>query len=507
MIKYLNIDPDEFSFQFQSHPNYPSVLAFSDTLNFMGIKNEVYELEKQYWDELPEEFITIYKNNLSLIKKDKKGYHIITNKQEDIADSDLLEHTNNIVLLFEKSENQLMKHKLNYNISFYFLIFSILFFSLFQFKWYYTFFNFLSILGVFISLEIFNKKFGKESKVINNICGSTNENTLIKSCAKIIDSDTINIWGLKLSDFSLIYFLALFVLGVFFPFTGFALKILSFSSIAVIVYSLFAQIFIEKAFCRICLLIIILLLGQIIISYLFFPFIFSLKIFIISLLAFVISLFTIIFINDILKQKDKYKKLHIKNLKFKRNYEIFKRQLQEQKVNLNRYDDVFWLGSKNAKLNISIITNPFCGYCKEAHIILQNILIKYPQVSAQFRFNYFKDTAGESLTKLISAFKNIYDKAGENELLKAIELWYDKRDFELFQKKYSLYLDIANLSQVIKMAEENLHNGLSFTPVFIINNYRFPQIYDREDILYFIDELLEDEDFNYNKAVSEKLIE
>ena len=30
----LKIPKEEFLFQFQSHPNYPSALAFSDTLNF-----------------------------------------------------------------------------------------------------------------------------------------------------------------------------------------------------------------------------------------------------------------------------------------------------------------------------------------------------------------------------------------------------------------------------------------------------------------------------------------
>ena len=53
------INNDEFNFQFQSHPNYPSALAFSDTLNFLGVKNDAYELEKEYWGELPSEFIVI----------------------------------------------------------------------------------------------------------------------------------------------------------------------------------------------------------------------------------------------------------------------------------------------------------------------------------------------------------------------------------------------------------------------------------------------------------------
>ncbi|MBF5027944.1 hypothetical protein [Planobacterium oryzisoli] len=55
LTKKLNVNTQEFKFQFQSHPNYPSALALSDTLNFLGIENSAYELEKEYWNEIPTE--------------------------------------------------------------------------------------------------------------------------------------------------------------------------------------------------------------------------------------------------------------------------------------------------------------------------------------------------------------------------------------------------------------------------------------------------------------------
>lgn len=60
LIRNLGIDESEFNFQFQSHSNYPSALALSDTLNFLGIENSAYELEKEYWNEIPTDFITLY---------------------------------------------------------------------------------------------------------------------------------------------------------------------------------------------------------------------------------------------------------------------------------------------------------------------------------------------------------------------------------------------------------------------------------------------------------------
>ena len=39
----------------------------------------------------------------------------------------------------------------------------------------------------------------------------------------------------------------------------------------------------------------------------------------------------------------------------------------------------------------------------------------------------------------------------------------------------------------------NKKNELTFTPAIIINGYHFPDEYERNDLLYFINELVEDE--------------
>ena len=40
----INISRKEFEFQVQSHPDYPSLLSFSDTLNFFNIENGVFKI-------------------------------------------------------------------------------------------------------------------------------------------------------------------------------------------------------------------------------------------------------------------------------------------------------------------------------------------------------------------------------------------------------------------------------------------------------------------------------
>lgn len=92
LLDKLQLDKEEFKFQFQSHPEYPSALAFSDTLNFMGIRNIPYVLDKEYWQYFPNEFITIYQNNFSLIENHKTVIKSFSDKEENISEKNLLKH-------------------------------------------------------------------------------------------------------------------------------------------------------------------------------------------------------------------------------------------------------------------------------------------------------------------------------------------------------------------------------------------------------------------------------
>jgi len=490
LLRSISIEKEEFFFQFQSHPNYPSALAFSDTLNFLGIKNEAYELEKEYWKELPEKFISIYKNNFALIKKEQNYFKIFSNDIETISKEELIQNSTNFVLLFEKEQDKNTETKINFNYFVNILLIILLVFTVLTKNWFHTAYNVLSLIGIYISLEIFNNKFGKESIVLNNICGRITLNNQ-SSCTKIIDSDKINIFGLKLSDFSLIYFIGIASLGLFFSYTEEILKIISIISVPIILYSLFIQVFIEKKFCKICLLLITVLILQIVISQNYFLFHSTLNTIIISLIAFVFLFFSIVFLNKILIEKHALKISNIKNIRFKRNFDLFKKELfHNNKVFFENDKNGFFIGLPNSKLHISLISNPFCGFCKEAHYILEELLKKYPNdISAQVRFNH-SSKSDEKQKFLLSNLLSIYIDNGSDAFIYALHQWFDK-------KEDSLPLDNkkrVDFEEIYKISDENFKYNFNFTPVFLINGYKFPEKYERNDIFYFIDEILEDEE-------------
>ncbi len=494
LINYLKLDKQEFLFQFNSHPNYPSALAFSDTLNFMGVRNDAYELDKEYWDELPEEFIAIVDNTFSLVKKSGAQYSIYSDKAKTINKDELHQKSTDFVLLFEK-DPAISKSFTSYKPFLYAIFAIIVLYSIVTLTWYEALFNILSLTGVYISIEIFNQKFGNTSAVIGSICGETAANQVVNSCNKIIIQDKTSIWGLKFSDFSLVYFIGITILGLFLPFTTLVIKGLTFASLIAIGYSLYVQGIVEKTFCRVCLLIISILLAQLAISiFLFENMYFDMKTALLSITLWAVLLFSVLYLNTTLEEKESLQKSNAKNLKFKRNYDLFKRELLESEKVTFTDNETFLIGNKDAKIHLSIISNPYCGFCKDAHKIMENLLQKYPDdISVQMRFNYTADQQDGKATNLVSDFLYTYKNKSQKDFLQLIEYWFETRDEIKTKLKAGATPASEDLTPVINMSVENRAAGLNFTPVIMINGYPFPDKYDREDIYYFIDELVEDD--------------
>ncbi|WP_435523481.1 thioredoxin domain-containing protein [Chryseobacterium indoltheticum] len=175
---------------------------------------------------------------------------------------------------------------------------------------------------------------------------------------------------------------------------------------------------------------------------------------------------------------------------------MFKRELLDKEKIEFSDKTTFFLGNKDAKLHISVVSNPYCGFCKDAHKILEDLIAKYPDdISAQMRFNYLGESAGAKYTQLISDFLSIYKSKPQKDFLSTVDTWFkNKNESEIKEKSGTQ--NLQDLTNIIQMTSENNSAGLNFTPVFIINGYQFPDKYDRDDIHYFIGELIEDEDFS-----------
>jgi uncharacterized membrane protein len=386
----ISLDKDEFDFQFNSHPDSPTLLALSDTLTFFNIKNAAFNVNKTEIDLLPNNFFArLNKSNTDFLsyvqKKDDTVIYSNGVDQNSMAKTDFEALWSDIVLLVE-NEDTVPKAKLKpkYNLIIPIvtlaLIIAVIVLTAPK-KWFLLFYT-LPVLGLLFSIAALKDLFSTKSELLNKFC-NVSANT---SCNTVVNSTKWNFFDtISFSDLSILFFSTQFVglflmglLNLYSTYFSIQIVVLLFS-IPVIIASLYYQKYIEKKWCPICLAIIgvvILELCSVILIHSNFGF----NIGLLSVLLFfaIISLLTAVWIplKKTLKKVNDLKTVELKANRFKRNYKTFKLLLTSG----NRYDlpeSKLVFGKKGANLKISIITSPFCGHCEEPYKVLKDIERKY----------------------------------------------------------------------------------------------------------------------------------
>jgi len=509
----IPIDKDEFEFQVQSHPDYPSLLSISDTLSFFNINNGAMRLASSEIELLPERFIAVLReenNKLQLCFIEKKGNEYVYIKDKKsliISKQDLETKWENIVLLAEKSEIELTNssNKLSWIIPIWFLaIFILILYQSadnLQTKLFFLF----PILGMLFSVAALKDLFGTKSELLNSFCNMTAST----SCTSIVSSTKWKIFKfVNFSDLSIILFSSQFIGLLLFLFTGntvvfFSIqKVLIFTAAPVLFLSLYYQKFVEKKWCPICLAIITVIFLEFCYVHFFQNLSFGISLHYIFMMGFVIASAALVWLilKKLLIQQKELKEFQLKGSRFMRNYEIFKNTLLASNQVENDLLNVgtIVLGNTEAPLRIIVVTSPFCGYCKDAHFIIEEILQKYHDtVCVDIRFNFNIEYDGEKSKEIHQKLVAIYYDQGQAAFSKALHSWFENKD----EKKLdSLVINEDNILKINMILEKqfnwNKNNNINYTPAIIINQFVFPKQYERNELIRFIAELSEDEDFN-----------
>jgi uncharacterized membrane protein len=503
----IPFDKSEFEFQIKSHPDYPSLLSISETLSFFNIDNGAIPLDVSDIELLPNRFVALLRednNNpvLYFIEKSNNIYICIKNEKAiEISKNEIESRWNNIVLLVEKSE---IENVAKSNSNKWIWVMPSLCLSFFllalvqcQDSLLIKLFFIFPMMGLLFSVAALKDLFGNKSGLLNKFCNITKAT----SCGSVISSRKWRVFELvNFSDLSMFFFGSQFIGFIFFMFenntvTFFTIQeILLFGAIPVIFLSLYYQRFVEKKWCPICLVIItIVLLEQVyLITFQNTAFAFSTKGLII--LGFVFLSVIIIWsaLKKLFAQQKELKEDQRKAIRFERNYTIFRNSLfAKEKTQLPQ--STLLLGNKESKTIITIISNPFCGHCKDAHEIIDAILAKHQnEMQFQVILKINLETESEEGKKLCRSLMVIYKQCGEAAFMKALKSWFDNKNltewFDLFPANSTNDFD-AIFNNQRKWCEENDYN---YTPSIFVNGYEYPRIYDRSNLPFYINELVED---------------
>jgi disulfide bond formation protein DsbB len=486
----------DFENGYSSHPNYPSLLAVTDTLTQLNIENIAAKVPFKHIDQLPNKFIAELNSEIQesyLISKTKEGF-IAENDLGNIIKGTIAElekYWAEVILIIEENEKSL-KNKTIENSSFAFpfllIIFSIITIYNYKSNLIECVFIVLSSIGLFVSVEIIKTYFKDSTSNESKFC-TANQNF---SCKSIISSKGysfskyVEFVDLPIVFFSVAFFSQIFGLNVFYYF-----GLVSLASIPFLLYSVYLQKIVLKKWCLLCLItsLLIVLIGGL--------FILKIKNYtynlndIITLISITVILsIAWFFLKKLIKDsKENTQKLnHL--LRFKRNEDVFYK-IANDIENREQFETLekIVIGNKNARNTITLFLSPSCPHCHRAYKDAIELVEKYSeQLKLEICFNLNINNLDNPYLDVAKTILNLYNT--NKDYKKALDDWHIKNmKLEDWLSKWRNTDNFtAENSQIENQFQWCATNELNYAPVKIFNGNYLSNIYEINELFYFFKE-------------------
>ncbi len=487
-----------------SHPDYPSLLCLTDTLQELGIQYQALKVEKEKIYELSFPLLAFLQN------KRRGSFEVIRSLQSISGNEQegFFKNWNGIVLhLPEKSviqnedhEKELHHEKLQATVRAISVIALLLF--LFGVSYKISGMHFwlplaLNLIGAFISYLIFLHLNGNDTAITKQFCGAETED-----CDKVLKSKGGKIFGkISWGEIGIIYFAAN-SLFLFLPALGISSAgiltlsaAISFLAVAGSLISVYYQWRVVRSWCSMCLICMLMVWLIAIFFYVnisgtglsvsvFFTRLLSISVSGSLLILYVIVSLVWINISQTIKQNAEADKAQIQHLKLKRNPKLFLPFLYSQKkVDTTPWPDDIVLGNPFAPIQMMIACNPYCKPCAKTHKEFESIINLYPkQVGITIRFT--ADSI-ESESKKNTALRHILSvctNGNEYHGNHPIDDWFNLMNLDEWIQHHPHDL-IDEADQLLKMHNAWSRNaGINRTPTVFINGFEMAQPYTVKDL-------------------------
>jgi hypothetical protein len=503
----------------QNHPDWPSLLCISDSLNKWNVINGAGKIDTANIDELPVPFVahtTSSESPLYIITEvadttvqifQKEYNKIITESKESfikkwtgvylIAESngnsgeenyDVIKRTFFLNSLVSKAafialmalsimflERVINTTALNFNPIGIYLHYCIL------------------MAGVIITSLLLWYEVDSNNPILQKVCGGITKG----DCNAILTSKQSKLFSwLSWSEIGFFYFIGgLFTLLFAGNAINDAIPFLFWINVLALPYTVFSVYYqwrIAKQWCVLCLIVqALLVLGVVNIVASNYAFIFpvlSVPFIVIIMLCYLLPVFIWYSLKPYILSLQVAKNTKREYLRIKFSSEIYDTLLKKQKkITISTEGLGIDLGNPSAKNTLIKVCNPYCSYCGKAHADIESLLNNAPNLKVKIIF-YCR---GEADTSVIPAKHLLSIAENKNEALtkQALDDWYlaEKNDYEVFVKKYPLNTNLDRHNDSIS----NMKNwcqqmSVSATPTCFINGYQLPDAYNIEDLQYFL---------------------
>lgn len=495
-----------------SHPNYPSLLSVTDTLEKYNIETLAVKIEVEELKSMPLPCIVQVKENqeplffvLKNISDVELSYYDNNNKFIQSPIEEFVEKWTGVCLIAEVSEFSKEKGikkrkslKRNQNILMSLIGLFLLIWATINFfnsvslegflsKFYIITYMFLKIIGFTVGFMLLWFEIDQYNPNLQNFCSGVKNKKI--NCNAVLGSKHAILLngGLSLSLLSFSYFFAtLFILLYGFSSITFSLLgLLSFISLPVILLSIYYQTFIIKQWCKFCVIIQAVIVGEIIITFLSKYYLLKLKYEMIPILL-VFLLLPILFwkfVKPLLQQK-KELILHKRSLrKIKNDIEVFETLLKNSRKLESKPEGLgIYIGNESQSYHVIKVCNPYCEPCADAHPILED-LVKSGKITLQIIYN--AKSIDDQIGEIVSHFLAIDDEGNDKEKIHlALDDWYlsKQKNYLTFAKKFPIKKKLVQQKDRIEsMGIWCNAEKIVSTPTIFVNGYQLPKEYSIQD--------------------------
>lgn len=509
----------------QNHPDWPSLLCISDSLNKWNVSNGAGKIDPNNIDELPTPFIaythkreeplTIIKSvtesniitcqrgfkntiieNKSNFQRSWNGVYLIAEPNECSGEPDFDKHKRKnfftslipiaaciaftgISILFLIRNTEASAIASSYIIAGIYLQY------------------FINLTGIIVALLLLWYEIDKNNPLLQKVCSGISKISK-GNCNAILTGKAAKLFSwLSWSEVGFFYFTGailslLFANNNILPVVS-LIAALNILSVPYPFFSIYYQWRVAKQWCVLCLAVqALLVLG--IFNIIVTPLLNSFSAITLTLLlrSFLLYLSPVLIwfaLKPFILKLQEARNTKREYLRIKFNTNIFETLLQKQKKLTISADGLgIDLGNPSASNTIIKVCNPYCRPCAAAHKKIEELIKHNTNIKVKIIFT----TPNDETNRAIKPARHLLAIAAygdETTTKQVLDDWYlpESKDYELFAKKYPLNGELIQQGSKIEAMDKWCKaTDISFTPTFFINQYQLPDAYSIEDLQYFL---------------------
>lgn len=351
----------------------------------------------------------------------------------------------------------------------------------------------VNLLGLAFCVALLAEKWGEAGALVKKLCGTGPK----LGCDRVVNSPVGTLFGwLSMAEVGLVYFAGAVLTLSLAPVTAGWLLVINALALPYTVFSVAYQAFVVKAWCRLCLGVqaviwLSALLGYVIWQRLDLAF--GNEQLLLTAAGFALATLGWMAVHAWLQERRRAQRLERENRRFKRSPEVFAALLEKQPVvDTQRLPDELVVGSFDAPVTLTVVSNPYCPPCTEAHPVLERILNRFPEgVKLVLRFTgnpYNEDDRHNQ------AARHLISLARQPNRAAAVHDWYATKDYAAWSARYPADPDVDSARLHHLHLDWCERAGVEYTPSIFINGRLLPGIYTVRDLPFHLKNLLQRED-------------